>query len=235
MLKKELIERSPLRILENSTHGGAKKGNIGVIAAQKGVGKTACLVHIATDQLFQGKHVIHVSFSDNTNHIITWYEDIFNEIAKRCNLDNAMEVHDDLIRNRIVMNFAQDGIHITQIEKSIVTLINNGHFSADTLVVDGYDFSRSSVKELQEFRKFAAELNLELWFSASLIDEVDSFDGSTIPTILKDLLDEIAIVISLQPREDYIHLILLKNHDSETIEDLHLKLDPEILLIAEED
>lgn len=234
MLKKELIERSPLRILEKSTHGGVKKGNIGVIAARKGVGKTACLVHIATDQLFQGKHVIHVSFSDNTSHIITWYEDIFNEIAKRCNLDNVMEVHDNLIRNRIVMNFAQDGIHITEIEKSIMTLIENGHFSADTLVIDGYDFSRSSIEELQAFKKFAADLNLQLWFSASLVDEVDSFDGSSIPAILKDLLSEISIVISLQPRENYIHLNLLKDHDSEMFEDLHLKLDSEILLIAEE-
>lgn len=235
MVKQELIKRSPIRILEKSTHGGVKQGTIGIIAARKGIGKTACLVHIATDQLFQGKHVIHVSFSENTSHIINWYEDIFNKIAKRCKLDNAMGVHDELIRNRIIMNFIQDGIHITEIERSIVTLIESGHFSADTLVIDGYNFSRSSVEELQKFKKFATDLSLALWFSASLDDNVDTRDGSAMPDILKGLLDEIAIVISLQPRENYIHLNLMKDRDSETIEDLHLKLDPEILLIAEEE
>ena len=102
MVKTELNKRSPLRILENSIHGGVGKGNLAVIAARKGIGKTACLVHIATDQLFRGKHVIHVSFSANTSHIISWYEDIFNEIAKVNNLEHAMEVHDDIISNRII-------------------------------------------------------------------------------------------------------------------------------------
>ena len=63
-------------------HGGLGTGNIGVLASPKGVGKTACLVHIATDKLFQGKPVIHVSYSSRVDYIITWYEDIFKEIAK---------------------------------------------------------------------------------------------------------------------------------------------------------
>ena len=46
MIKKELISKSPLRILEKSIHGGVGKGNLGVIAARKGIGKTACLVHM---------------------------------------------------------------------------------------------------------------------------------------------------------------------------------------------
>ena len=83
MIREELIRRSPFRILEKSIHGGVGKGNIGMIAARKGVGKTACLVHLATDQLFQNKYVIHVSFSPDTSHIISWYEDIFEEIAQR--------------------------------------------------------------------------------------------------------------------------------------------------------
>src|SRR4030042_4764412 len=107
MIKSESNRRSPLRILEKSTQGGVGPGNIGVIAARKGVGKTACLVHIATDQLFENKHVIHVSFSANTSHIISWYEDIFDEIAKKYNLDSAGEVHDEIVRNRIIMNFNQ--------------------------------------------------------------------------------------------------------------------------------
>lgn len=95
MVKAELIKRSPLRIFEKSIQGGLGKGNLGILASRKGVGKTACLVHIATDKLFQGKHVIHVSFSARTDHIINWYEDIFKEIAKKQNLESAVTVHDE--------------------------------------------------------------------------------------------------------------------------------------------
>ena len=66
MIQSELIARSPLRILERSTRGGLGKGKIGAIAARRGVGKTACLVHIATDQLLRGKQVVHVSFASST-------------------------------------------------------------------------------------------------------------------------------------------------------------------------
>ena len=144
MLKKELIKISPLRILEQSIHGGLGNGNIGVIAARKGVGKTACLVNIAVDLMLQEKQVIHVSFSENTPHIIAWYEDIFTELANRFKLDNAQHLHDNFIKNRIIMNFNQNTIDQEKIEKSILTTIESCAFNANTIVLDGYDFDKSS-------------------------------------------------------------------------------------------
>ncbi len=234
MVKQELIKRSPLRILEQSTHGGLGKGNIGIIASRKGVGKTACLVNIATDHLFQGKHVIHASFAENTGHINAWYEDIFNELKRRHQLDNAPVIHDDWVKNRIIMNFNLDTFDIKEIEKRIRTLNKTCSFYADTLVIDGYAFDKTSTEDLHEFRNFARELNIELWFSASVPDTDGYFDGSSVPVILQPFLQEIAIIICLQPKALVVHLNLVKDHDEEVAGDPHLKLDPEILLIAEE-
>ncbi len=234
MVKHELIKRSPLRILEQSTHGGLGKGNIGVIACRKGVGKTACLVNIATDHLFQGKHVIHASFTENTSHIIAWYEDIFNELNSRYHLDNTPVIHDDWVKNRIIMNFNFDTFDIKEIENRIRTLNETCNFYADILVIDGYAFDKTSLEDLREFRKFAKELNIEIWFSASIPDKEGYFDGSSVPTILQPFINEIAIIICLQPMGHVIHLNLVKDHDEEVAGDPHLKLDPKILLIAEE-
>jgi hypothetical protein len=232
MVKKELITRSPLRILENSTQGGVGKGNIGVIAARKGVGKTACLVHIATDQLFQEKHVIHVSFANDTNHIVSWYEDIFQEIARRYKLDCTMDVHDDIIKRRVIMNFRQGGVQPEQVQKSIRSMVEQGNFSADLVVVDGFDFSSISAEEFSGFKKLAEEMGMEMWFSATLHRDSSFVNG--IPSVLAPIMNQLAIIIMLEPREGLIHLKLLKDHESTPAEDLHLKLDPQILLIAEE-
>ncbi len=234
MIKAEENRRSPLRILEKSTHGGVGKGNIGILAAKKGVGKTACLVHIATDQLFMNKHVIHVSFSSNTNHIISWYEDIFEEIAKKFSIDLATEAHDEIIKNRIIMNFNQSGVRISQIMNSIKSMIREGHFDANVLVVDGYDFKKSTKDDVKQFRIFAGELGLEIWFSASLQDDDTQFDKNGVPYSLKDIINEIAILIYLRPVGNYIHLELIKDHDILPVSDMHLRLDPRSLLIAEE-
>jgi hypothetical protein len=234
MIEQELNQRSPLRILEHSTHGGLGKGNLGVIAARRGVGKTACLVHIATDHLLQGKQVIHVSFATNPSHIVDWYEDIFREIADKFGLDSVMAVHDEMIRHRIIMNFNQEGIRLPQVIERLRAMIRDGHFAADSIVVDAYDFSQVSMDELNVVREFAADQGLEIWFSVSLGYEEPLYDTGGVPRLLKDLVGAFSIMICLRPEEKHIHLQLVKDHDSVVPEDLHLKLDPKSLLIARE-
>jgi hypothetical protein len=234
MVRNELIQRSPLRILEKSIHGGLGKGNIGFLVSRKGVGKTACLVHIATDKLLQGRNVIHVSFSSRTDHIINWYEDIFKEIAKKRQLEAAMDVHDEVIKSRVIMNFSQDGIATDQIMRSIRAMISEGHFEADVIIVDGYDFRKSTPADLHAFKEFALEADLAIWFSGTVRREESETDDHGIPLVLKDFENDIDVLISLTPVEDHISLKLVKDHGRYVIEDLNLKLDSKSLLIAEE-
>ena len=234
MIRAELVSRSPLRILEKSTRGGLGKGKVGVLAARRGVGKTACLVHIATDQLLRGRQVVHVSFAARTAHIIDWYENIFKELAQRFALEAAMSVHDEIVRHRIIMNFNQEGVGLGRVMASTRTLIRDGHFSADSVVVDGYDFARGTPEELAEVRGFAAELGLEVWFAASLGFDPPQFNAEGVPELLEPYIPDIDVLICLRPEEDHIRLQLVKDHDAPTPPDLHLKLDPRTLLIAGE-
>jgi len=232
MIKSELIKRSPLRILEQSIQGGLGSGNIGVLASRKGIGKTACLVHIAIDKLFQDKPVIHVSFASRVDHIISWYEDIFNEIARRQNLESSSELHDEIVKNRVIMNFSRAGTTVEQILNSLEALIRYGRFTAETVIVDGFDFSRESQEELHRFREFADKMNLELWFSASLKKGKDLFDEQGIPYELHDFMEEIQVLLTLQYQDDHVQFKLVKNHDHSQPGDLQLSLDPGTLLIA---
>ena len=51
MYREFLSARSPLRLLEQGLHGGLGKGNIGVVLAGPGVGKSSFLVGVALDFL----------------------------------------------------------------------------------------------------------------------------------------------------------------------------------------
>jgi len=210
MINEELISKSPLRILEKSTQGGVGKGNIGIIAARKGVGKTACLVHIATDQLLQGKHIIHVSFAANTAHITAWYKNIFEEIARRLSVPNAQDAEDEITRNRVIMSFKQGGAAVGQVLGSIRAMIRDGHFVADVVVVDGYDFADCAAADFDAFKAFAEELQISIWFSATTHRDDPSKDDKGVPTVLSPYMDNTAP------------------------DALKLKLDPQAMLIAEE-
>jgi hypothetical protein len=231
-VKEELIKRSPLRLLEKSISGGLGHGNIGVLASRKGVGKTACLVHIAADKLLQGKHIIHVSYASRVDHIINWYEDIFKEIAKKPGMKSALEMYDELIRNRVIMNFKQEGTRTEQVLKSLEAMIVHGQFGAETVIVDGLDFSQAGPEDLRKFKDFAGRLGLEVWFSASLRGDEPLFDERGIPFMLKDHLGAIDVLISLQHHGDHVHFSLVKDHDRLAPKDMRLKLDPKTLLIV---
>ena len=232
MVKAELIKRSPLRVLEKSIHGGLGGGNIGVLASPKGVGKTACLVHIATDKLFQGKPIIHVSYSSRVDYIITWYEDIFKEIAKNRKLKDAVDVHDEIIKNRVIMNFKQEGSRTEQVLKSVEAMITFGKFAADAIIVDGYDFTRSACADLEKFKEFAGKLGLEVWFSASLKETGGPlYDRSGIPVVLNPLCAAIDVLITLHSRGDHVEIEVVKDHEHVAPGVLPIKLDPKTLLI----
>jgi len=235
MINEELISKSPLRILEKSTQGGVGKGNIGIIAARMGVGKTACLVHIATDQLLQGKHIIHVSFAANTSHITAWYKNIFDEIASRLSIADAQDELDKIARNRVIMSFKQDGVTVDQVLGSVKALIRDGHFVADVVVIDGYDFSTSNTNDFAAFKAFAEELQISIWFSATTHRDDPSKDAKGVPMLLSPYMKDTAILILMEPMVGYVHLHLVKDHDIFPAPDsLHLKLDPQAMLIAEE-
>ncbi|MCG8454436.1 MAG: hypothetical protein MI717_14785 [Spirochaetales bacterium] len=236
MVKKELIGKSPLRKLDDSISGGLGVGNVGVIASRRGIGKTACLVHIATDKLMAGKHVIHVSYAKRVDHIISWYEDIFREISQKRNLENAMDVHDDIVRNRVIMNFNQEGTSVSQVIAGVSAMMDAGGISTDAVVIDGFDFTKASAGDLSAYKAFAVNKGIELWFTDDYHRE--DIDGPVlnedgIPENLVSFLQDIQVIVTLKAEKDYLHLCLVKDHDRIITEDLPLRLDPKSLLVAE--
>jgi KaiC/GvpD/RAD55 family RecA-like ATPase len=234
MVKSELIKQSPLRILDASTNGGVGKGNVGVLAARHGVGKTSALVHIATDKLLQGKHVIHVTFAARTVHIIEYYEEIFTEISKVKELSGAMAVHDEIAPHRTLMNFDQKATSTAHVVESLRARIKSGGFPADLVIVDEFDFHHAQPTDLRQFRDFAKAENLELWFSVSLDQEGESA-GNAIPQILEKHLVSIDVLVNLRhhAQDGKVHLELVKDHGNQP-KDMHLVLDTKTLLISPE-
>ena len=234
MVLNELIQRSPIRIFEQSIHGGLKAGEIGVIASPNGVGKTSVLVQLALDKLLQGKKVIHVSFNQHIQYVPVWYEDIFNEFINKKNLENAAEIKNDLVKNRVLMSFNQDGVTKDQGIRSLRAMILDGGFKADAIIIDGLDFSRADKDRIAAVKNFAIELGLSVWYSCSISDsDANQYDKENIPLVLGDFVEDIDIVIVLQPKSDHVELSISKDRNSLISKSMAMKLDPKTLLILE--
>ncbi|MCL2264708.1 MAG: hypothetical protein FWC22_01585 [Treponema sp.] len=234
MILKELITRSPIRIFEQSIHGGLKAGEIGVIASPAGVGKTSVLVQLAMDKLLQGNKVIHVSFTQHKQYVPLWYEDIFTEFTNKKNLENAAEIKNDLVKNRVLMSFNQDGVTKDQILKSLRAMIVDGGFKADSIIIDGFDFSRAD-NSIDSVKKFACELGVSVWYSCSVMDNTPSpqYDKENIPVMFDNFIDNIDVVITLLPKPDHVELTISKDRNANVSKTPVMKLDTKTLLILE--
>jgi len=238
MILSELVQKSPIRIFEQSIHGGLKAGEIGIIASPNGVGKTSVLVQLALDKLLQGKKVIHVSFTQHTQYVPVWYEDIFDEFINRKNLENAAEIKNDLVKNRVLMNFSQDGVAKTQIIKSLRAMIIEGGFKADSIIIDGFDFfhtdkDNSLQANIECVKTFATEMGVSVWYSCSVKDEGQQYDKENIPLVISGFANLIDVVIMLQPKPDHIELSISKDRGSVISKSMAMRLDPKTLLILE--
>jgi len=233
MVISELIQRSPIRIFEQSINGGLKAGEIGIIASPNGVGKTSVLVQLALDKLLQGKKVIHVSFTQHTHYVPVWYEDIFEEIINKAvgkNLENTAEIKNDIVKNRVLMNFNQDGVTVEQIIRSLRAMMIEGGFKADSIIIDGFDFSRTSKESITGVKNFAIELGVSIWYSCSVKDE-KQYDKENIPLVISDFASSIDVIIVLNPKQDHVELSISKDRDSVISKYAAMKLDPKTLLI----
>jgi KaiC/GvpD/RAD55 family RecA-like ATPase len=238
LILSELLQRSPIRIFEQSIHGGLKPGEIGVIASPNGVGKTSVLVQLALDKLLQGRKVIHVSFTQHVQYVPVWYEDIFDEFINKKNLENAAEVKNELVKNRVLMSFNQDGMTKDQIIRSLRAMIIEGGFKAEAVIIDGFDFSRTTKESdlrasINNVKTFATEMGVSVWYSCSVKDEGPQYDKENIPLLIGEFANVIDIVIVLQPKPDHIELSISKDRGSIISKSMAMRLDPKTLLILE--
>lgn len=226
MTKNDLVEKSPVRRLEKSLGGGLKAGEVGVVTSKKGVGKTSILVQLGLDKLLQDEPVVHISFSQHVDYAITWYNDMFDELAKKKNLENASEIKNHLISKRIVLNFNQDTVRTAQIMKTVRALSEGGS-KLSVVMIDDFNFAKALPEALKEMKAFAKEMDLAIWYTASADAVRPEIDES-----LKRYIDDIDILLYLENIGDFVQIKALKEH-GKTDSATNSKFDAKTMLLTE--
>ena len=231
----ELIKKSPIRVFESSINGGLGRGNLGVLASRHGVGKTACMVHLAIDKILRGENVIHVSFGANVEHIMNWYKEAFREISEFRSLDDAFDVYQTIRTNRVMMNFSQEGVGVDKILASLETLINQGSFKADAVFFDGYKLTMASDEDVTKIKDFAKKMNIEVWFCVSPARPNVEFTEYGVPVTMDPYLEKIDVLIGLHYNDEKSRVIMtvVKDHGKNIPHPAGVALDPNTMLISE--
>jgi len=227
MYQKFLTARSPVRWLEKGLHGGLGKGNLGLVLAGHGIGKTSFLVGVALDELLRGGHVLHVAIDQTVAHTRAHYDTLFDELASTARLDDAPQVHADVDRRRSIRAVTSSSFGAAKLREAVK--IQQETAGAPALVIlENFDAGRASRDELLDMKALAQELGAELWLSVACAGE--KIDGP--PGALAKARDAFGVILALEPDGKSVALRALKDHESTNPSALRVALDPRTLLLT---
>jgi len=229
---KEFIKVSPLTLLELSASKELGRGKLGVLMSRAGVGKTACLIHIAFDKLFSNKKLVHVSLDDTPDKVTSYYNVIFSELVKALNIKDEVEKRMLFERNRMILAYMHHSFDIKRLKENIRTLVEKLDFKPDCLIVDGLDFETVETSTFEGFKAVAKEFNVEIWFSALSHRHITDKNNKGIPYPCSRVDEMLSMILQLNSTPTGVFLQLLKDNNNPIKPDAHVRLDPNTFLVT---
>lgn len=229
----DLLKNSPIRTFDASIGGALGKGNLGVIVAKKGIGKTACLVHLATDKMLQGENIVHVTFSNDVNDVSSWYKEIFKQVVNSSDIKDTLATYENMLSHRTIMNFPKDA-SLKTVLSSLDALIRNA-IKADTVFFDSFALTLLSMDEVALIKKFAKDLNVETWFAVSPVRQEAVVDEYGVPNTIQPYEKDIDVLVGLKTDENSkkVKMTVIKTPHSNDRKIMSVMLNPATMLIEE--
>ena len=221
---------SPLKILEKSSPEGLGRGNMGVLIARAGVGKTACLIHIALDRIFRSGKLVHVSLEEGPEKVTSYYNVIYHDIAKALAIPNEDENQMLIQRNRMILAYLNKSFDLERLRANLNNLADRLAFTPETLIVDGLDFENTGMELFEGLKKIAEDFSLEIWLSALSHRHIKEVNERGIPYPVNSVDEIFTIIFQLDPEPSGLFLKVLKNHDKPVDDNRSLRLDPNTTL-----
>jgi len=199
-------------------NGGLGRGEIGVITAPTGVGKSHFLVHVGCEALKVGKNVIHYTFELSERAVGIRYD------SNLCNIpsNDIVERKDEVIKNYkdsdlgrlIIKEYPTGSATVMTIRNHIEKLLLKG-FVPSLIVIDYADIMRSSRSydslrhELklvyEELRNLAMDMNLPVWTASQANREASNASVVGLENMSeaygKAMVADVVLSISRKPME----------------------------------
>jgi len=185
-----LFERFQQRITR-----GLGPGELGMVMAGAGVGKTAFLIHFALGELQAGKDVVHIALGQNLDSVHQRYETL---VPKTGDIDRTA-----LFRRRAIQAFSDRRLAAERLEKTLQTFRQHLQIEPASILIDGIDFQHQPADWFSECKVLAKSAGAHLWFSKKISRRAPDL---SVP-------GPIDLAVSLEPEQGCVQARLLKMFD----------------------
>jgi hypothetical protein len=235
MYRKEVNAQSPLRILERSIHGGLGRGNLGVILAPAGVGKSACLVQIGLDDLMREKAVLHVAVGQTVEHVSTWYDVLFDDLADQVELADRGGVRESIGHRRVIRAFAEGAFRPQRLDEALAQLEGALKLQPSAILIDGFDWTGPGcTAAVESIKALAGRAGAELWMTAQTPRGYDVASPRTLTPPCEPCAALIDVGLFLEPHGSHVEVRLVKDFGNASPAGVRLTLHSDTLRLVKE-
>ena len=187
------VQATPWEVINELTDGGLGKGELGVMVAPAGIGKSWALMNIGAGAVKKGKTVLHYTLELNEAYVGLRYDSVITGIANQ-NLKHYQEdIKDQLSKLKgelIIKHYPTKTVSVMGIRSHVEKCIMQGK-KPDMIIVDYADLLRGHGQEkrhelegiYEDLRGMAGEYEIPVWTASqanrSALEE-DIIDASKI-------------------------------------------------------
>ncbi len=217
------------RTLGNPVEGG----ELGVVLAIAGVGKTACLTHIALEHLLAGMPVLHVSIGSTPEKVKVWYQEFLKNLAPFQPQEETAGMGQEIERRRFILSYVPDAFSVEKLEQNLQNLETQANFHPTVMVLDGLDFDQLPRSTVEDLKAFAKRRGIFIWMSARMHRHISDVNANGVPYPCDKMDDLFRAILFIEPSsEGRLDVKVLKQGDEYKRGASVLSLNAQTFLIA---
>jgi len=179
--------------------------------ARAGVGKTACLTHIALEQLLCGLPVLHVCLNESPEKIKLWYLEFLKNIATSQPGTDLAGLQHRIEPLRFILAYLHQTFSPDKLEQSLRNLKDQAKFNPSMVILDGMDFDHVTRSTIESLKSFAQTNNIAIWMSARTHRHISLANERGVPYPCNEMDDLFEAIVLLEPVSQAIQLKVLKH------------------------
>jgi hypothetical protein len=220
-----------MNMIQENLGAPVGRGELGVLLARAGVGKTACLTHIALEHLLHGFPVLHVCIDEIPEKIKVWYHEFLKNIVVTHPMHDLAKLQHRIEPLRFILAYLHHTFSPEKLEQSLQNLRDQAQFRPAMVVMDGLDFDHVSRSTIEALRDFARKHEVSMWMSARTHRHKSVANEHGIPYPCNEIDDLLHTILLLEPAPSAIQLKVLKQGDRYSPELPVLFLNPQTYLM----
>jgi hypothetical protein len=207
--------------------------------ARAGVGKTAFLVQIGLDDAMRERPVLHVALRQELDHVRSWYDALFDDLADVTELQNREQARALLNRNRVIQAYPDASLPHERLDDILGLYADKIGFTPKAILIDGFDWESGKIvsraAELGAFKITAKRIGAELWMAAQTHRAGTAAHPTAMVPPCDAYSDLIDLGIFIESEGAGATVRLLKDHDNPHPAETHLHLDTDTMRIVSDE